>query len=108
MPRPLKPFARDPQLREKGQWETLFAVLPYLWPPGRFDLKWRVVAAFLALILSKVITVATPFAFKYAVDGLTAISEGRGAAVAVAVPAALILAYGVGRVLMVAFGQLRD
>jgi ATP-binding cassette subfamily B protein len=108
MPRPLQPVARDPALREKGQWETLLEVLPYLWPPGRFDLKWRVVAAFVALILSKVITVATPFAFKHAVDWLTDVSEGREAVVAVAVPVALILAYGAGRVFMVAFAQLRD
>jgi ATP-binding cassette, subfamily B, heavy metal transporter len=108
MPRPLSPVARAPELREKGQWETLAAVLPYLWPPGRFDLKWRVVAAFLALILSKVITVATPFAFKHAVDWLTAITDGRQAVVVAAVPVALILAYGAGRVSMVAFAQLRD
>jgi ATP-binding cassette, subfamily B, heavy metal transporter len=108
MPRPLSPVARDPKLREKGQWETLAAVLPYLWPPGRFDLKWRVVAAFLALILSKVITVATPFAFKHAVDWLTDITDGREAVVVAAVPVALILAYGTGRVFMVAFAQLRD
>jgi ATP-binding cassette, subfamily B, heavy metal transporter len=108
MPRPLQPVARDPALREKGQWETLLEVLPYLWPPGRFDLKWRVVAAFVALVLSKVITVATPFAFKHAVDWLTDVSEGREAVVAVAVPVALILAYGAGRVFMVAFAQLRD
>jgi ATP-binding cassette, subfamily B, heavy metal transporter len=108
MPRPLTPVARAPELREKGQWETLLAVLPYLWPPGRFDLKWRVVAAFLALVLSKVITVATPFAFKYAVDWLTDITEGRQAVVVAAVPVALIVAYGAGRVFMVAFAQLRD
>jgi ATP-binding cassette, subfamily B, heavy metal transporter len=108
MPRRLQPVARDPALREKGQWETLFEVLPYLWPPGRFDLKWRVVAAFIALILSKVITVATPFAFKHAVDWLTTTGEAGQAAVAVAVPVALILAYGSGRVFMVAFAQLRD
>ncbi|MFW6077382.1 MAG: ABCB family ABC transporter ATP-binding protein/permease [Hyphomicrobiales bacterium] len=108
MPRPLTPVPRDPALREKGQWETLVEVLPYLWPPGRFDLKWRVVAAFVALVLSKVITVATPFAFKHAVDWLTNASEGSQAVVAVAVPLALILAYGTGRVFMVGFTQLRD
>jgi ATP-binding cassette, subfamily B, heavy metal transporter len=108
MPRPLQPVARDPALREKGQWETLFAVLPYLWPPGRFDLKWRVVAAFIALVLSKVITVATPFAFKHAIDWLSTTGEASQAAVAVAVPVALILAYGTGRVMMVGFAQLRD
>jgi len=111
MPRHLPVTPRSPHLRGKSQLETLRAVLPYLWPEGRFDLKWRVVVAFIALIASKVVTVITPFAFKYAVDDLTAIEKGGAAATAatvVAVPVALILAYGFGRIMMVALAQLRD
>ena len=55
---------------------TLKAVLPYLWPAGRVDLKLRVVLALIALVLAKVITVLTPFFYKYAVDGLTPRSRG--------------------------------
>ena len=91
---------------------ALKAVLPYLWPPGRPDLKLRVVLALVALVAAKLITVWTPFAFKYAVDALTALSRpGTPAAVAtvaVSVPIALVLAYGVGRIMMVVFAQLRD
>ncbi|MDP9136862.1 MAG: ABC transporter ATP-binding protein/permease [Pseudomonadota bacterium] len=91
---------------------TLRAVLPYLWPPGRFDLKSRIVLALLALVASKIITVATPFAFKYAVDALNRPGGAQGEPAAVvlllAAPVALVLAYGVGRIMMVFFAQLRD
>jgi ATP-binding cassette subfamily B protein len=88
------------------QWQTLRALLPYLWPKDRADLRWRVVIAMLALILSKVVTVATPYAFKYATDSLTA--AGGAAAIAFAVPFFFILAYGVGRIGMVGLAQIRD
>ncbi len=101
--RPAKPEQRD------GQLATLSQIAPYLWPDGRFDLKWRVAAAIVALVLAKVITVATPFAYKYAVDTLTALEGQAGTAASVAaVPVALVVAYGAGRVLMVFFTQLRD
>jgi ATP-binding cassette subfamily B protein len=91
---------------------TLRAVLPYLWPAGRFDLKSRIVLALVALVASKVVTVATPFAFKYAVDSLTQqsglASQPQVAVVFLASPIALVLAYGIGRVMMVLFAQLRD
>jgi ATP-binding cassette, subfamily B, heavy metal transporter len=88
------------------QWETLKSLLPYLWPEGRTDLKIRVVLAMVALFASKIITVWTPYAFKYATDALTA--TGSPAAIAFSVPFFLILAYGVGRVMMVALAQIRD
>ncbi len=88
-----------------SHWGTLKDIMPLLWPEGRMDLKVRVVLAVVALVLAKVITVLTPFAYKYAVDALTA-KDGLPALIVV--PAFMILAYGVGRVMMVAFAQLRD
>jgi ATP-binding cassette subfamily B protein len=88
-----------------SHWGTLRDIMPLLWPDGRMDLKVRVVLAVVALVLAKVVTVLTPFAYKYAVDALTA-KDGLPALVVV--PAFMILAYGVGRVMMVAFAQLRD
>jgi ATP-binding cassette, subfamily B, heavy metal transporter len=92
---------------------TLKAVLPYLWPKGRPDLKRRVVFALLSLVLAKVITVLTPFAFKYAVDALTGPQPRASTAVTSSVlllagPFAMVAAYGVGRIMMVVFAQLRD
>ncbi len=91
---------------------TVRAVLPYLWPPGRFDLKARIVLSLLALVASKVITVATPFAFKYAVDALNrphgSETQPATAILLLSVPIALVLAYGVGRITMVVLAQIRD
>ena len=95
--------------REVGQVETLFELLPYLWPSGRGDLKTRVVIAFIALIAAKVVTVITPFGFKYAVDALTAAEFPAAEAVTLAViPIAMILAYGFGRMMMIILTQIRD
>jgi len=85
--------------------QTLMSIAPLLWPKGRLDLRLRVVAALLALIVSKAITVYVPFLYKYAVDAL---SPKAGSSAVVFVPLALLIAYGVGRVLMVAFAQIRD
>jgi ATP-binding cassette, subfamily B, heavy metal transporter len=105
----------EPGAAQRGdgdQIAALKAVLPYLWPAGRADLKARVVLALLSLVLAKVITVLTPFAFKYAVDALTGLkgtaSPDATAVLLLAGPVAMVVAYGVGRIMMVVFGQLRD
>ncbi|MEP2829410.1 ABC transporter ATP-binding protein/permease [Parvibaculum sp.] len=84
---------------------TLVNMLPRLWPKGRADLRLRVVFAMLALVAAKGITVYIPFLYKRAVDAL---SPETVAAAAVIVPVMLIVAYGVGRILMIALAQLRD
>ncbi|MGH6907781.1 MAG: ABC transporter transmembrane domain-containing protein, partial [Aestuariivirga sp.] len=89
-----------------NQWAILKDLLPFLWPEGRPDLKARVAIAIVALVVSKIVTVATPYFFKYATDALTA--GGNAAAIAVSVPLFMVLAYGVGRTMMVALAQLRD
>jgi len=103
----------NPPLRETsgdGQLATMRHILPYLWPRGRRDLRQRVVAALVCLLLAKIATVSVPFAYKAAVDTLTATGDGKidTATAVVAVPLALIAAYGVGRILMIALAQLRD
>ncbi len=89
-----------------NQWKTLRSLLPYLWPEGRTDLKVRVVLAMIALFASKIITVLTPYSFKYATDALTA--AGGPAAIAFSVPFFFVMAYGVGRIMMVVLAQIRD
>jgi ATP-binding cassette subfamily B protein len=66
------PAIQDKTLAADGdQWAILRDMLPYLWPAGHPGLKARVVFAMVALVLSKVVTVATPYAFKHATDALT-------------------------------------
>ncbi|MEM9098529.1 MAG: ABC transporter ATP-binding protein/permease [Pseudomonadota bacterium] len=75
--------------------------LPDLWPRGRRDLQTRVVIALSLLVLAKAATLSMPYAFRGAVDGLTA-------AQAVAVPLFLVLAYGTARLMGTVLQQLRD
>ena len=106
---------RDNMYRpESSAWDILLEFLPYIWPQGRPDLHRRVVYAVLALVAAKIVTVATPLAYKMAVDWLTGHGTGTdgGAnltpAALAAVPVMIILAYGMGRIMMVGFNQLRD
>jgi ATP-binding cassette, subfamily B, heavy metal transporter len=98
---------RNPLANERGSGHlaTLRQLLPYLWPMGRPDLRWRVFVALIALFASKVVTVWAPFAFRDAVDLLG--SKGP-AATAIAVTVALILAYALARIMMVVLAQIRD
>jgi ATP-binding cassette, subfamily B, heavy metal transporter len=105
MTRRLTPHRAALRSGDGSHWLTLRDIMPLLWPKNRRDLKIRVILAVVALVLAKVVTVLTPFAYKYAVDALTA--KG-GVAAVIAVPVFMILAYGVGRIMMVAFAQLRD
>ena len=81
----------------------------YVWPEGRRDLKWRVVLAIGALLVSKVATTLVPFAYKGIIDGLGKAAGGNEALVmGIAVPVVLVVAYGIGNVVDAGFQQIRD
>ncbi len=92
-------------VRSRGDLSTIATLLPYLWPAGETGLRVRVVAALVCLVAAKGINVAMPFFYKESVDALT---PGTVAGAAIAVPVALVAAYGVARLLALAFGELRD
>ncbi|HBM87737.1 MAG TPA: metal ABC transporter permease, partial [Rhodobiaceae bacterium] len=85
---------------------TYRSVLPLLWPEGRADLRTRVVLAFIAMFAAKAFTVYAPFFYRDAVDALT--TDGSSTIAIVAVPVAMVVAYGVARIMMIAMAQLRD
>jgi len=85
-----------------GHLTVIRETLPYLWPKDRADLRWRVVAAIIGMLLAKVVTVTVPFFYKGAVDQLSA------EAAALAAPVLLVVGYGVTRFLMGALQQVRD
>jgi ATP-binding cassette subfamily B protein len=97
-----------------GHITVLRELLPYIWPANRPDLRWRVVYALGALVVAKAITLAVPIAYKQIIDLLTGQASPGTAAGGVSMlgvamlPVMLIIAYGVGRVLMVVFAQFRD
>ena len=83
--------------------------LPFIWPKGRTDIKSRIIIALIILILAKIVTVLVPYTYKWATDAIV----GNNTAptiipLAVLTPVMLIISFGAGRILMVAFNQLRD
>lgn len=96
---------------DRGQtMATLKELWPYIWPSDRSDLKVRVLVAFGAMLLAKVITVLVPYTYKWATDALVAPVEegGLGVPAFLTVPVMLVIAYGAGRVMMMVFNQVRD
>src|SRR3546814_13854131 len=86
--------ARGPEV-PIGQLKVLAGLLPYLWPTGRGDLKARVAVAVVFLVLAKLATVTVPLVLKEAVDALTPAGAVETAAgLAIALPLAMLLAYG--------------
>ena len=85
-----------------GSLKTLGALLPYLWPHGQWEIRARVVIALALLATAKTALVCVPILYGRAVDHLT------DETTSLALPISLIVAYGVARVLSIAFGELRD
>ena len=79
-------------------------LMPYLWPQGRSDLKARVLASLVLMVIAKIATVSVPLFFGAAVDRLSK----NPTAVAILIPVALIVSYGAARMLMQGFAQWRD
>ena len=83
--------------------------LPYIWPKGRTDIKSRIILALLILIFAKILTVLVPYTYKWATDALVGENSGPNfIPLYILTPVMLIIAFGVGRILMVAFNQVRD
>jgi ATP-binding cassette subfamily B protein len=93
-----------PQSPDRGHdLHALRQLLPYVWPKGERGLKGRVVLAMTFLILGKLFNAAIPIVYGHAVDAL----NGKGGNPYLTIPAALIVAYGLTRVLSLSFNELR-
>ena len=85
------------------EWNAIGNLVPYLWPKGLTKIKIRVVAALAMLACAKIATVYVPFVYKSMVDLFS--NPGN---IALELPIALLLGYGVLRILSIAFAELRD
>ena len=101
----MRPISRFPVPEEgaTGGWHALRSLLPYLWPREAPSLRLRVVLAMAMLFAARVVSVYIPVFYAQAVDALSPDDIGL-----IAVPLALILAYGAARVLSLAFNEARD
>ena len=87
----------DRARRRQGEWRRVRQLVPYLW-----EFKWRVLIALAFLVTAKLTNVAVPLVLKQVVDALdpqTAV---------LAVPFALLAAYGILRFSTTLFAELRD
>src|SRR6266851_4619988 len=96
-------------------WRTIFNLWPYIWPSDRRDLKGRVLWSLVLLLAAKLATIAVPFTFKFATDGLAQRStdaagtaDSSWIAWVIAAPLLMTAGYGGTRILMAAFTQMRD
>ena len=93
------PLPADPGVprTQRGALPTIRTLLPYLW-----EWRWRVVAALVCLVAAKVANVGVPLILKEIVDGLD-----RERAL-MAIPFALLAAYGLLRLSTTLFTELRE
>lgn len=68
----------------------------------------RVYLSFGLLLVAKLLTVMTPYAFKWATDALVAVSQGQASAGFWMAPVMLTLAYGIARTLTALITNIRD
>ncbi|MCM0000203.1 MAG: ABC transporter ATP-binding protein/permease [Erythrobacter sp.] len=103
--------AADPRdktrARDVESWATLKRFLPYLWPRDNPALRMRIVIAMALVLAAKAVTLALPFAYKGAVDAMSASAAGT-AREGLTVALALVAAYALGRFTSVAFDNLRN
>ena len=85
----------------RGDWQTIRTLLPYLWA-----YRGRVALALAFMVAAKASIVGVPVLLKGIVDALTP-AQGA-AAVALAVPLGLVLAYGALRLANTLFTELRE
>jgi ABC-type transport system involved in Fe-S cluster assembly fused permease/ATPase subunit len=93
-------------MSDKKYIKTFKLLLPYLWPKERKDLKTRVIFAIIALFFAKVASLGTPLVLGKAVNSLSELSSGVN--LFMLAPVALIVGYGLARVISFTFVALRD
>ncbi len=84
-------------------WATLKRFLPYLWPEGRPDLKRRIIFALGLVLVSEIVVLAMPFAYKGAIDRMAGEVDGGTLAIL-----ALVIAYGGARFANTAVNNARN
>ncbi len=86
----------------QNHWQTLKTLSRHLWPKSRPALQVRVVIALACLFGARVVSVYVPVIYRDAVDALTPTD------IALVLPLAVILSYGLARLASTLLGELRD
>jgi ATP-binding cassette subfamily B protein len=102
--------ASAPRFKEASFAVTARRLAPHIWPPAdRPDLKLRIYFASALILAAKLVTVLTPYTFKWATDAIVGTNvAGSDWSALWAAPVALTVLYGVSRALMAVLTQMRD
>ena len=95
--RPVTPGPLRQKGRLRDELRALRSLAPFLWPRASVALRVRVALAIAFLVSGRLINISVPFLYKHAVDILAPNKA------VVAVPVALIIAYGFARVMSQGF-----
>lgn len=98
----MRPSSYPEQEVSSINWQAFKLILPYL-----FEYKNRIAVAMFCLILTKIASVYLPFILKDIVDTLDANSSNEQSALII-VPLGLVAAYGLVRLSIVVFAEIRD
>ncbi|XP_023122375.1 iron-sulfur clusters transporter ABCB7, mitochondrial [Amphiprion ocellaris] len=105
----------DPKnvLKEVNSTQILSAMLSYVWPKDRPDLRARVAISLGLLAGAKITNVMVPFMFKYAVDELNQMSGhmlnlNDAPSTVATMATAVLIGYGVSRACAAFFNELRN
>ncbi|XP_070693417.1 iron-sulfur clusters transporter ABCB7, mitochondrial [Pempheris klunzingeri] len=105
----------DPKnvLKEVNSSQILSAMLSYVWPKDRPDLRARVAVSLGLLAAAKITNVTVPFMFKYAVDELNQMSGhmlnlNDAPSTVATMATAVLIGYGVSRACAAFFNELRN
>jgi len=98
----MRPSSYPDQEVKSINWQAFKLILPYL-----FEYKKRIAVAMFCLILTKIASVYLPFILKDIVDTLDANNSNKSSALII-VPLGLVAAYGLVRLSIVVFAEIRD
>ncbi|XP_061642877.1 iron-sulfur clusters transporter ABCB7, mitochondrial [Phyllopteryx taeniolatus] len=108
-------LSADPKnvLKEVNSTTILSAMLSYVWPKDRPDLRARVGISLGLLAAAKITNVTVPFMFKYAVDELNQMSGhmlnlNDAAGTVATMATAMLIGYGLSRACAALFNELRN
>ncbi|XP_054647345.1 iron-sulfur clusters transporter ABCB7, mitochondrial isoform X2 [Dunckerocampus dactyliophorus] len=108
-------LSADPKnvLKEVNSTKILSAMLSYVWPKDRPDLRARVAISLGLLAAAKITNVTVPFMFKYAVDELNQMSGhmlnlNDAPSTVATMATAVLIGYGCSRACAALFNELRN
>ena len=82
---------------------ALRGLLPYLWPRHSLELRGRVVVALGFLLAARLLNIGVPLLYRQAINDLSGNAAGL-----IVVPVALVITYGIARVMSQGFSELRS